>query len=258
MLEISSLFALTATYLRERKVAASEATAEEFRQWLQDEAIPRILGSSDDVLEAIQEIATSQHDKLDAILGRLDSLGRELSLHLSDDTWESLSDSERSLLRHLYHGVLGDPYFLSNIDSVAEELGSDAERLSHLGRRLDERGLAQISESTGGIGVRISGAGILLAWKFDSQRDASAELSELNEMVRGLSRSDSLRVREITDKTGIPTGLVDAYCQALSELGHAHYVTGYGSVDSNLLNAPSESFLEKPPTFDEILSKSLE
>lgn len=134
MLELSTLFALTATFLRERKNAAGEATAEEFRKWLQEEAVPQILGSSDDVLEAIQVAAASQHEKLDAILGRVESLGRELGLQGPEDAWHALSDGEHRLLRHLYEQVLGDPDAGSDIGTVAEEFGTDAKSLSRSAR----------------------------------------------------------------------------------------------------------------------------
>ena len=257
MIEISTLAALMASFFRERKTAAGEADAEEFKRWLQAEAVPQIMEASDELLALFQHADSSQHEKLDDILGRLEEIAGELGLKSTESAWEDLSDAERRLLWYLYESVQEDPYGGGELRSIDAELDIGYDDIRRAARRLGERGLLGVTPTTSSTRVRIKCTGILLAWRCDHSSDSEAQTNRMNEFIRKLPRSQSLRIREIHDETGVPAAVIDAYCNTLSNQGLMRYETGYGAIEANLVHSPSEGFREEPSSLDKMLSAAL-
>lgn len=245
VLSTSLLLPLILDFLKERRQRGESEDFAEFKIWL-SENIDQLASKSADSFDLIRQSQDLQHGKLDEVLNKLDKIVVELAGPSIDQLWLALEPGERNLLKRMFSVLCEQPESDGHIDLGA--YSSDAQCLN-------ERGLAQVRESTASYGVALTDSGAVLGWaQFDS-KSLSVFEAALKRSVP--DRSATMRLANLTRGLNIPDSLALKYLKLLSEADLLALEDGFWPPGQSLVYNVSESFRQNPPQAADLLKSSL-
>lgn len=184
--DVAQLASFVGDFFTTRKSRTDAATAEEFREWLEREAFPRLLNQSDQAMTTLLSLKANQREQFDQIMGLLKQIRELVSGASPASVWGALEDPEQRILACLYEQAITEPdpnkQYVSD-EELGRASGTAGATLSQHLRHLDEEGLVKIPKVTG---VRSAGArpkGLLLAWAVIAPAEHQAALARLRDAL---------------------------------------------------------------------------
>lgn len=254
---ISGLFALLATYARERKTVAGEQATDDFRQQMLDilsQMMDEIQGVSDDYLASIQAEIGNHGAALGRIEQSLAAIGKQVGAYVPSSLWGHLSDDEKLILINLTNHVGPWGPDLVDVEDLAKSLDREKSEIVSNLRHLREQSIIRMSESSGGISASVSAAGILLEWVNRNNSDASNSATRINACLAEIDANDSARVAAIAESADVPISITSTYLITLSEMKFLEYQKRDGQCENNLVWNITERLRRNPPNLDKVVA----
>ena len=241
----SLLLPLILDFLKERRHSGESEDFSEFRFWL-SENIDRLISESADSFDAIRQSQNLQEGQLEEILKRLDTITIKLTGPSINQLWSALEPNERGLLKRMFSVLRKEPDSDGHVD--LGKYSSDAQRLN-------ERGLAQIRESSASYVVALTDAGAVLCWaQLDSEKLAEFEAALKVALPDG---SATTRLECITEGLNIPDSLALNYIKLLSNSNLLELDDNTWPPGQSLIYNVTESLRQNLPKVTDVLNSLL-
>lgn len=211
--DVAQLASFVADFFTARKSRADAATAEEFRQWLEREAFPRLLNQSDQAMTTLLSLKANQREQFDQIMGLLQQIRELISGASPASAWAALQEPEQLILTALYEQAVGEPSERSVSDEALERASDTTGPVlrQHL-RHLHEEGLVKVREVTGARFVGAEPKGLLLAWAVIDPVEHQIALARLRD---ALPRHPAIRnFGNYVEQANVPQQLAYAVLEA--------------------------------------------
>lgn len=204
----AGLATLAAQYLKEKSDIRAEASADDFRRWLKDEAMPLMESQAAAIFHVVVSAKVENRERFERLELLLEEIRDGLATYPGMRVWRSLSDLERAMLTLAYQEAETTIDFDNSIDcnALATKLQVSADDTWRAAKLLQDHKLVQLQPLSGGCrAVRCTYQGISLAWT--ALRKGERVAGERRLVAALPEGSKSARLRDLSQYAAVPPGL---------------------------------------------------
>jgi len=247
-LEVSALALAFAQWRRERGTDAEQASAADFRTWLQEVAFPDLLKRIDESTMAAIAYKSANTEHLQRIETLLTELHRVVLGHTDVERWATLDLIDRQVLQALFAKPDNTVVRMHSRD-IAAELGIDLVDIRASADFLKAEGLLKIHEATGGLHVvSLTSDGALFAW---SVLDPEGKKDLSQRLAARLRLSGGIRIGALSSELRAPPERVALLVSRWADEGLLELREYGGGVAHHLVGNVTESFRRRHNTSDQ-------
>lgn len=235
-LTVSQLAPLVAQWLEHRSQRAERDDADAFRQWLQNEAFPRLLEQSEQALQSIAGLKAAEKERFDTILEHLVAILAAVAEPTVADYWRKLRPVDQVVLKALFAMLQEDADRCVDGAELAAAAGHAEREVHDTVRYLEEQGWAHCHEFSGKWAADLRSAGIRFVWEAS---DASGFEAARERLAQLLVADEAARIGVLAEDADVPYPLAHALVQDWADQGLLQFEDDYSPPEAGLVHSVS-------------------
>jgi len=237
---IAPLFALFAEYLKTREDRDARIDADAFKQWLEQEAFPRLLAESSQTLQTLIGLKAAEKERFDTILEHLLALRAALAGPTVVDRWRKLQPADQAVLRALFEMFREHPNRSVEGAVLSTAVNQPSKTVRTTVSFLEEKEWVDYHGFTGAWAVDLTPAGTRFVWEVT---DAAGYRNTRELLARHLlDNLDGERIGKLAQAADVPYQLALALVQEWVDQGLLRFEDNCSPPEAGLVHGVTETF----------------